>query len=422
MGVYSLVLLACDALLTVAWHVATRKLISRSNPAYRIRSLSPSVRFSIGFLFGVARLWVISHISPTPLYYLISRSSFALGLALGLAALVFDDGPWRSLRPHNHSAVDHKSPLNPMRLLKPDFIADARPGKWRVSGLRRRLEAHPGRPVSLLLDGRGDIVLTESGRIQVRIAADLLQNAPERRLVELVASVSRCRSGNKTIVRWRPPFAGVVRGSLFDRRLNVGQRAALCELLCELNEVGSGNSAALARQENSREASSGGGVAEAMRRGGGGGVGGEEDGSVQPPVRFNLAMFRRSAQDETEEEEERAEADRWETEENLEEGELMREEDEEADEESGALFSLALGGGEEGRRFDGIRRRRRHRHPGRRGGGVSLGTREEDYEGGGDSSPPATSPIRTTPAARKTGRTRADSPSSVTGLEEFLLM
>lgn len=230
---YSIMLIVCDVLLISLWHYSTTRLISSSNSLFRLKRISPSVRFSIGLLFGVIRLWTIGHLFPSPLYSLMARFCFVLALIFALSALVFDDGPWKALRSNSLSIGDEDSILNPMKVLKgmDEIIPISQ--KWETRILKKKLES--GKSLCILLDGMGEIILSEySKSMQVRIVLTLLEYHPDRRIVEIVMKRVECKSGWKNFYGYRHYF----NPKYFSYKpLRISQKKMLIELLSSLNAI-----------------------------------------------------------------------------------------------------------------------------------------------------------------------------------------
>ena len=230
--VYSLILLACDLLLTLAWHYATKYVVTRRQ--IRLRFLSPSVRFTFGVIFGAVRLWLISHLRPTPLYYFLSRLCFFVYLMLGLSALVFDDGPWRNVRPNARSALNRDSILNPYGALNKALLSSVSVTKLTLArpAVRRSLES--GKTVTIVLDANGSLLYARRGSLDVRDAIQMRRG--NRCIIELVSRKEQCRSGTRD-------FFGFIHGAPFEhfgvRRMTQAQKRSLLELLLSLNECSS---------------------------------------------------------------------------------------------------------------------------------------------------------------------------------------
>lgn len=231
--VYSLILLSCDLLLTLAWHYATKYVWTRRQ--FRLRFLSPSVRFTFGVLFGAIRLFLISHLQPTALYFFLARLCFFVYLMLGLSALVFDDGPWRNVRPNARSALNRDSILNPYGALNKAITSSVSVTKLSLArpAVRRSLES--GKTVTIVLDASGSLLYARRGRLEIRDAIQMRRGG--RCIIELVARKEQCRSGMKD-------FFGYVFGAPFEnfgiRRLTSPQKQSLLELMLSLNECSNG--------------------------------------------------------------------------------------------------------------------------------------------------------------------------------------
>jgi hypothetical protein len=228
MHVYSITLLCCDLLLTLAFHHVTQVLFSKSRPL-RVKFLSPSARMTFGMLFGVARLWALSYLNIVPLYAFMAKLSFVIGLVLGWAALVFDDGPWRSLRPNNRAALARDSILNPCATVRLALAKAPTKMKLAQRTVRRKLEQ--GGVVSIVLDEQGSLLYAASGPFDVRKAVELQDG---RRAVELLGRSAKCTSGARM-------FFGYKFHAPFERRaarpLSPEQRKALLELMNGLNAL-----------------------------------------------------------------------------------------------------------------------------------------------------------------------------------------
>jgi hypothetical protein len=230
--VYSIVLLACDLLLTLAWHFATKYVVTRRQ--FRIRYLSPSVRFTGGVIFGAARLYAISHLRPTALYLFLARLCFFVYLFLGLSALVFDDGPWRNVRPNAKSALNRDSILNPYATLNKALATSVSVTKLTLArpAVRRSLES--GKTVSIVLDANGSLLYARRGPLEIRDAVSMRRDS--RCIIELVARREVCKSGNRD-------FFGFIRGAPFEKLgmkgMTVAQKQSLLELLISLNDCAS---------------------------------------------------------------------------------------------------------------------------------------------------------------------------------------
>jgi len=223
---YSLTLLACDVLLTLAWHYVTQVLFSKNKPL-RVKFLSPSARMTLGMLFGVGRLWALSYLNILPLVHAMAKVTFVIGFALGWAALVFDDGPWSSLRPNSHAALARDSILNPLTTFR--LALAAAPTKMKLAQriVRRKIEA--GGVVSIVLDANGALLYAASGPFDVRRAVDLCEG---QRAIELVGRRAPCLSGERMFFGYRhhAPFDKRVA-----KRLTAEQRRALMEMMVSLN-------------------------------------------------------------------------------------------------------------------------------------------------------------------------------------------
>lgn len=229
---YSVVMLACDVFMTLAWHFTTKHVVGRRGGQFRLKYLSPSVRFTLGVLFGALRLWGIAHLHPTPLYSFLSRFCFFVYLILGLSALVFDDGPWRGVRPNAKSALDSDSLLNPYATINKALNTSVTKLTLARPAVRRSLES--GGIVTIVLDSHGSLIFACRGTLDIREASKMRKANNVRCVIELVARKEVCKSGEKF-------FFGFVHGAPFlkfgKRSLTLSQQQTLLELMINLNEL-----------------------------------------------------------------------------------------------------------------------------------------------------------------------------------------
>jgi len=231
-SVYSIILLACDLLLNLAWHYATKYVLTRRQ--FRLKFLSPSVRFTFGVIFGLARLWAISYLRPTALYFFLARLCFVVYLLLGLSALVFDDGPWRNVRPNARSVLNRDSILNPYGTLNKAINSSVSVTKLTLArpAVRRSLEA--GKTVTIVLDANGSLLYAKRGSLDIRDAYTMRKDS--RCVIELVARQEQCKSGARH-------FFGFINGAPFEsfgiQRMTDAQKKSLLELMLSLNECSS---------------------------------------------------------------------------------------------------------------------------------------------------------------------------------------
>jgi hypothetical protein len=223
---YNFVLFVCDILLTVVWHQLAKLFFN--SPGFRIPFLSPSVRFSLGVLFGATRLWTLSFLQPMPYYRALSLASFAMGVILGLTALVFNDGPWRHMRPNSTSAFSRYSYFNPAHLALVTKQSLAR------ATMRRSLEA--GKSLSIVIDCEGELLYVQRGAMSMHVYG-LFMWGSKTAITRLMCREIECRSGPKR-------FFGFWRQSTFSHfgRVvwNAKQKRYLLELLVYLNKVPAG--------------------------------------------------------------------------------------------------------------------------------------------------------------------------------------
>ncbi|KAH9258434.1 hypothetical protein BASA81_003483 [Batrachochytrium salamandrivorans] len=221
---YSLVLIASDIILSVAWHCLATKVFTR--PEFRVRSLSPSVRFTLGVCFGAIRLWTLSYIQPLPIHRYMSQASFLVGMVLGLTALVFNDGPWRGIRSNPTHALNPDSMLNPAHLTKVTRLSLAR------NTIRRSLES--GKTISIVLDGEGNLLFCQSGALILRHAALFRRANQSNAIVQLMCRAEQCQTGQRF-------FFGFWLGEPFSHfgvgKLNASHKAFVLELMLHLNQL-----------------------------------------------------------------------------------------------------------------------------------------------------------------------------------------
>lgn len=250
---YSLVLLVCDLVLSAAWHVCTKHVVvaEQERSQIRLRHLSPSVRFTFGVLFGLARLWAIAHLQPTPLYFFLARLCFLGYLVLGLAALVFNDGPWRNVRPNDLATLNRDSILNPYATINKALSLT----KLQLVKPALRSALVSGDVVSIVLDVNGSLLYAKRGSLEVKQLESMMitNSSLQRCLFELYAR----KVDKKSRKLWsRSPFAvstsgdddsdfvfGFLPDAPFSRglnqlhRLSKKQKASLVELFTSLNRL-----------------------------------------------------------------------------------------------------------------------------------------------------------------------------------------
>mmetsp|Transcript_13863 Transcript_13863/g.30146 ORF Transcript_13863/g.30146 Transcript_13863/m.30146 type:complete len:591 (-) Transcript_13863:2143-3915(-) len=108
---YSVVLICCDTILTMGWHMIAGSVLR----AVRVKWMSPTFRVSLGYIFGSVRLSMVIYFfraRPDAAYTYLHSISFLLHFSLVLVALLFGDGPWGHLRPNRVGVFEQDNMFN----------------------------------------------------------------------------------------------------------------------------------------------------------------------------------------------------------------------------------------------------------------------------------------------------------------------
>mmetsp|Transcript_35636 Transcript_35636/g.44163 ORF Transcript_35636/g.44163 Transcript_35636/m.44163 type:complete len:610 (-) Transcript_35636:53-1882(-) len=127
-------LILCDLLLTVTWLKVTYEVPKN----VRLKWFSSTFRFSIGNVYGFLRMSLIIYLfrgKPKAIYQYIAVISFVFLCFGGLIALLFEEGPFKSMRPNSVGVYEWENPLNPCAVM-PAYGADLwRRFEYRIWGL-----------------------------------------------------------------------------------------------------------------------------------------------------------------------------------------------------------------------------------------------------------------------------------------------